>query len=92
MTNGGGDLSSAVLWIIAALMFVNAAVLILIGWGLQEGKKWLFYSAILVLMSNIFLTFTDEFGVFDLITLIINIAIFMFLLATRKTYISQSID
>jgi cytochrome bd-type quinol oxidase subunit 2 len=92
MTNGGGNLSSTVLWIIAVLMFVNAAVLILVGWGLKEGKKSLFYFAILVLMGNIFLTFTDEFGVFDLITLIINIAIFIILLVTRKTYISQPID
>ena len=75
-------------WIIAGLMFVNGAVLIWIGWGLREARRFYFYLALLVLAGNILLTITDEFGIFDLVTLIIAISLLILLLVTRSKYLA----
>jgi hypothetical protein len=86
--NGGSNTLSNFGWIIAGLMFVNGAVLILIGWRLQDARRFNFYLALLVLAGNILLTFTDEFGIFDLITLIIAISLLILLLVTKSKYLS----
>ena len=86
-----GDTSfSSFGWIIALLMFVNSAVLIWIGWGIGKGLKIYFYLAILVLAGNIILTLTDEFGLIDLITLIVNIGLLVLLLVTRAKFNAES--
>jgi hypothetical protein len=77
-------------WIIAILMFANALVFVLIGWRIEYGKRWLYYFGLIVLVTNIFLTLTDEFGVFDFIYLILAVSLFVFLIATRAQYTSIS--
>ena len=85
---GGSTSLSNFGWIIAGLMFVNGAVLIWIGWGLREARRFYFYLALLVLVGNILLTITDEFGIFDLVTLIIAISLLILLLVTRSKYLA----
>ena len=85
---GGSTSLSNFGWIIAGLMFVNGAVLIWIGWGLREARRLYFYLALLVLVGNILLTITDDFGIFDLVTLIIAISLLILLLVTRSKYLS----
>jgi len=80
---------SAMFWMIAILMFVNAMLLIWIGWGLGGGNKLYYYFGLLTLAGNIFLTFTDEFGLFDLLTLIINIALLVLLIAARSKFLEN---
>ena len=87
ITGGSTGLSSFG-WIIAGLMFVNGVVLIWIGWGLREARRFYFYLALLVLAGNILLTITDEFGIFDLVTLIIAISLVILLVVTRSKYLS----
>ena len=69
-SNGG---SSYAAWIIAILMFGNAAVLALCGWGIGTGKKGYLYLALVVLGVNIVLTFTDQVGALDIATLAIDV-------------------
>ena len=85
---GGSTSQSNFAWIITGLMFINGAVLIWIGWGFREARRNYFFLALLVLGGNILLTITDEFGIFDLVTLLIAISLFMLLLLTRSKYLS----
>lgn len=78
---------SSFTWLSAVLMFANSLVLIFLGWRWGEGKRWLYYFGLLVLFANIILTFTDEFGLFDLLYLILAGALFVYLLVTRKLYV-----
>ena len=87
ITEGSSSLSNFG-WIIAGLMFVNGAVLIWIGRVLREARRFYFYLALLVLVGNILLTITDDFGIFDLVTLIIAISLLILLLVTRSKYLS----
>jgi len=89
MRDSGGNLSSTILGIIAALMFINAAILIWIGWGIGKGQRLYYYFGLLVLAGNIFLTLTDEFGFFDLITLIIAASLLILLIVTRSKYLTN---
>jgi lysylphosphatidylglycerol synthetase-like protein (DUF2156 family) len=71
---------------IAILMFINAAVMIFIGWGLGKQTKQFYYLGLVVLAANIFLTITDEFGWFDLLVLTIYVLLFVLLLASYTRY------
>jgi hypothetical protein len=89
LSDSGGNPSSTVLGIIAVLMFINAAILIWIGWGIGKGRRLYYYFGLLVLAGNIFLTLTDEFGIFDLITLIIAASLLILLIVTRSKYLTN---
>jgi lysylphosphatidylglycerol synthetase-like protein (DUF2156 family) len=74
------------LGVIAVLMFFNAAFMLLAGWGLGRRQKRYWYFALALLAVNIVLTFTDQFGFFDLVTLLIDAALFVLLVMIRKHY------
>ena len=76
------------LWIIAVLMFGNVGAMLLSGAGLGKRQKRWYYFALAVLIVNIILTVTDEFGFFDLVTLVIDLVLLGFLIATRQRYSS----
>lgn len=73
-------------WIVAILIYGNVGAMLWAGIGLGKQRKRFYYFAILVLAVNIVLTVTDQFGIFDLITLLIDLALLGFLIATRKRY------
>ncbi|MGD2206249.1 MAG: hypothetical protein PVH17_05675 [Anaerolineae bacterium] len=75
-------------WLIAVLMLANAGVMAWIGWGLGKEPKPFYYLAIPVLAVNILLTVTDEFGLFDLIALLMDVVLLMLLVVTRSRYLS----
>jgi hypothetical protein len=87
-----GEVSSnvpiEVLWIVAILMFVNAFLLFWVGWGIARGNSVYYYFGILLLAGNIFLTFTDEFGLFDILTLIIDVILLVLLIAGRSKFLT----
>ena len=89
MVNSGSN-PTITLWIVALLMFGNAAAMLLLGRGIGKQNRLTFYLAILVLVANILLTVTDEFGAFDLITLIIDLTLLALLLITRSRYLSAN--
>jgi hypothetical protein len=68
------DSSSAITpWIIAILMLGNVAALLLCGWGIGTGQKRFLVLALVVLAINILLTITDQVGIFDIATLVIDL-------------------
>jgi len=76
--------------IVACLMVANAGMLLLIGWGLGTRQRRIFYMALAVLVVNVALTLTDDFGLYDLLILILYLVMGGILLATRSLYIDSS--
>ena len=72
--------------IIAILMFGNAAAMLLCSFGLGKQQARYFTLALVVLIVNIVLTVTDEFGLWDFITLVLDIVLLVLLVVTRKRY------
>ena len=89
VSDNSGSVPFTVLWIIAILMFVNALLLFWTDWGIGRGNRFYFYFGLLILAGNIFLTFTDEFGTFDLVTLIINIVLLILLIAGHSKFLEN---
>ncbi len=86
---GGSDANRAItVGIIVVLMLGNVGAMLLAGVGLGRRQRRFFYFAIAVLAVNIVLTVTDQFGLLDLITLILDLFLFGLLLATRKAYLA----
>jgi len=82
-------------WIIAILMFGNAAALLLCGWGIGARHKGFLYLALAVLGVNILLTFTDQVGALDLATLAIDVILLGLLIGVwrnRNTSTTSATD
>ena len=73
--------------VIGILMFGNAAALLLAGLGLGTRRRLAFYFAIFILLVNIILTLTDQFGALDLATLVIDAILLGILFASRSIYL-----
>ncbi len=67
--------SSVGIWVLAVLIAGNAAAMAVCAWGLGQRGKLFIYLALLVLAVNILLTFTDQFGLLDLLTLLLDLVI-----------------
>jgi hypothetical protein len=78
-----------VAWVLAGLMFGNAGAMFLSGWGLYQEKKGFFYLAVAVLVVNILLTVTDQFGLFDLIILLIDLVLLVLVIAARTKFLAD---
>jgi hypothetical protein len=76
--------------LVGVFMLGNAAMMLVSAIMLGKRQTWAYYFAILVLAVNIILTFTDQFGFWDLLTLIIDLILFGILLSIRKPYLSNS--
>lgn len=77
-------------YIIGILMLGNVGAMLLSGFLLGRQNNWFFYFAIFVLVINIILTVTDQFGFFDFITLVIDLVLLGILISIRKQYFSKS--
>jgi hypothetical protein len=85
-TGRGGPAQPIVLWIVAGLMFGNAGALLVAGIGLGRLKRVFWLWGLAVLAVNILLTFTDEFGLLDFLTLVIDLALVGLLVAARRQF------
>lgn len=74
-------LPRAGVWLIAALMAGNAAAMAICAWGLGWRLRLFDFFALLVLAINILLTFTDQFGYLDLLTLLLDLVLFILVIA-----------
>jgi len=82
-------------WIIAILMFGNAAALLLCGWGIGTRHNGFLYLALVVMGVNILLTFTDQVGALDLATLAIDVILLGLLIGVwrnRNTSTTSATD
>lgn len=87
MTGTGPGRTATV--VVAILMFGNAAAMLVAGIGLRIRHRWSLYFGVLVLATNILLTFTDQIGFWDLITSMIDLILLVFLVYSRKQLMMQ---
>ena len=64
--------SMTILWVIAILMLGNVTAFLWCGWAVQKQASWYRFTIMAVLAVNIVLTFTDQFGLFDFLTLLLD--------------------
>ena len=82
-----GQIQTMALQVITALMLANACAMVVVGVGLARRQNIFYYLALAILAVNIVLTVTDQFGLFDAITLIFDLAILARLLVFRRQYL-----
>ncbi|MFN2111081.1 MAG: hypothetical protein ACK2UI_15610 [Anaerolineae bacterium] len=75
--------------VIGVLMFGNAGAMVLSGFGLGKWRGF-YYLALAVLLVNIVLTFTDQVGLLDILTFLLDLALLMLLITTSKQYLHRN--
>ena len=71
----------------AAIMFVDAAAMLFCGLQLNKRTKLIFSLSVFVLMLNILPAIFDQFGLADLLFLLLNLITLAFLLIARKEFL-----
>ncbi|MEZ4637756.1 MAG: hypothetical protein R2873_24685 [Caldilineaceae bacterium] len=71
--------AQALMATLAVLMFGNVFALLIGGMVLDKRTRWAYALAMTVLLINTALTITDDFGLFDAIVLVLNVATLWFL-------------
>jgi hypothetical protein len=71
-------------WVIAALMFVNAGLMLAFGLAIGRGGRLVYWATLAFLGGNILLTVTDQVGFADLIILLIDLALLVLLVVDRR--------
>jgi len=71
----------------ASIMFVDAAAMLICFLLLKTKKQYVFYVSIFVLALNIFPTIFDQFGLADLLFVLLNIATLIALVQARKEFL-----
>lgn len=72
--------------ILGTLMLGNVALLYGAGLGIKRPRQRYLYFALAILALNLILSITDEFGLLDLATLLLNLATIMLLIVSRKYF------
>lgn len=72
------------LWIIAILMLGNVAAFLWCSWAVQKQASWYRFTIITVLAANILLTLTDQFGLFDFLTLLLDLVLLALVLLLHQ--------
>jgi len=71
----------------AFLMFGDAIAMLICAFLLNRKTKKVFSLTVVVLCLNIFLTIFDQFGLVDLLFLLLNLLTLIFLISTRKEFL-----
>ncbi|MBN1964824.1 MAG: hypothetical protein JW910_09265 [Anaerolineae bacterium] len=61
--------------VVAVLTFGNAGAFVVCAWGVGRRHRWWLYLALAVLAVNIILSVTDEFGLLDLVTMLLDLVL-----------------
>ena len=72
--------------VVCVLSLGNALALVGIGWGLGRRRKFFWLPGVALIGLNFFLTLTDQFGVMDLIVLVLNGTLLVLLFLIRGEY------
>ena len=83
----GAPGGTAVLGLIAILMLMNVAAFLWCSWAVQKQASWYRFTVMAVLAVNILLTFTDQFGLLDFLTLLLDLVLLalILILHTRRS-------
>lgn len=81
--------STVTLWVVVILMFGNALAMLISGIGITTQHKLFYFFALAILAVNIILTFTDQFGMFDFITLVVDLVILALLIASWCSFFQE---
>ena len=73
-------------WVIFILMLINAAAMLAVGIALGRRQKIVYYIALMLLIINIILTVSDQFGLVDFISMIIDALLLLLLFVTPQKY------
>ena len=71
----------------AFMMFGDAIAMLICAFLLNRKTKWAFYLTVVVLCLNIFPTIFDQFGLVDLLFLLLNLVTLIFLISPRKEFL-----
>jgi len=77
--------------ILAGLMVINAGLLAFTGWGILRRRRPFYYLGIFILVLNIVLTITDDFGLSDLLILILYLILLAGLVMARIALIRSNL-
>lgn len=69
--------------VLGGLMLANAALLLVIAYGIGRRRRWPFYAGVGVLLVNAVLSVTDEFGLLDFLFLLLNLVLLALLVWNR---------
>jgi len=84
----GGNPEQTVLYVFyAIIMFGDAVLMGFCAWQLPKRTKLIFYFSIFVLALNIIPTIFDQFGLADLLFVLLNIITLVFLIVARKEFL-----
>jgi len=83
------DAEPVVLWVVGILMFGNTGAMLLIGLLIGRQRRLVFAFALAVLLVNILLTFTDQFGLLDFLTLLLDLFLFAILSLWRDSFLPE---
>jgi hypothetical protein len=72
----------------ATAMFGDGLLMGFCAWQLPKRTKFIFYFSVFVLAANIFPTIFDQFGLPDLLFVLLNIATLVFLVMSRRDFLS----
>jgi uncharacterized membrane protein YjdF len=73
-------------WIISLLMLANAMIMLFLAIVTARRRRGFYYLTLAVLAVNLLLTVTDEFGLLDLIVLILALAIVLLMVGARSQF------
>lgn len=79
-----GTTQSPLLAAIATMLFGNSIVMGLSAWLIGKREIWGYIFALAIVIVNIFLTFTDQVGLFDIATVVLDVLLLGILLVKRK--------
>lgn len=77
-------------YMVSAMMAINAIITLILAYGLHTRfRRSVFIATNIFIWVNIFLTVTDQFGIWDLASLIIDTAIVISLYLNRKLFLKR---
>ena len=84
----GDNPDQTTLYIFYALaMFGDALLMGICAWQLLKRTKFIFFFSVFVLAANIIPTIFDQFGLADLLFVLLNVAILVSLVIARKEFL-----
>jgi hypothetical protein len=84
----GGSGQTITAAVIAILMFANLGAMLVAGVAIGKQQRPFYYIGIAILVVNIILTVTDQFGLLDFVTLVMDMVLLGLLIVTRARYSS----